>query len=347
MRRGGRVKGSQPTLKDIADQVGVGKATVDRVMNERGGVSEATTKRVLQAARDLGLRRALPEEYRPLLRIEVYLPALEPPNNLNRGLERALHEVGQLLDRNVMIYRTMYETPVDSRLLAKLRNTRANAIIINSWQLPELNTVIDELVQRGVTVVTTVSDLPSSQRHAYVGIDQRSAGRTAAFLVSPGLPPTGRALILTYGKETYGHRMRVEGFHDCLQQFSPRIRIEPPIDFEDKHDVLAQKLSAALNRFDDVVVIYNTGLGNRVVADALARRGQRTKVAFVGHELTPTTRELLQARRMFFTIDQNPKGIAAQAIDFILSRHGYLEDVRPGKLQTSVPFSIFTAENIE
>ncbi|MBN0941292.1 helix-turn-helix domain-containing protein, partial [Pseudomonas aeruginosa] len=48
----------------LARQIGVGVATVDRVLNERGGVSPQTTRKVLQAAREAGLKRILPEEHR-------------------------------------------------------------------------------------------------------------------------------------------------------------------------------------------------------------------------------------------------------------------------------------------
>ena len=40
------------SLAALAKRIGVGVATVDRVLNERGGVSPETTRRVLQAARD-------------------------------------------------------------------------------------------------------------------------------------------------------------------------------------------------------------------------------------------------------------------------------------------------------
>ncbi len=52
------------SLAALAKRIGVGVATVDRVLNERGGVSPETTRRVLQAAREAGLKRILPEERR-------------------------------------------------------------------------------------------------------------------------------------------------------------------------------------------------------------------------------------------------------------------------------------------
>ena len=44
------MKPRRPTLKDLAKAAGVGVATVDRVLNERPNVREATIECVLAAA---------------------------------------------------------------------------------------------------------------------------------------------------------------------------------------------------------------------------------------------------------------------------------------------------------
>ena len=45
------------TLIKVAELAGVGIATVDRVLNERGGVRPETVRKVLRAARQAGLQR--------------------------------------------------------------------------------------------------------------------------------------------------------------------------------------------------------------------------------------------------------------------------------------------------
>ena len=60
-------------LEDIASHAGVGMATVDRVLNERGGVSQKTVAKVLVSAKALGARRILPSEGRRHLVIEAVL----------------------------------------------------------------------------------------------------------------------------------------------------------------------------------------------------------------------------------------------------------------------------------
>ena len=57
------------TLSEVAAKAGVGSATVDRVINERGNVSEQTRKKIVDVARELGLKRILPASYRRHVRI--------------------------------------------------------------------------------------------------------------------------------------------------------------------------------------------------------------------------------------------------------------------------------------
>ncbi len=73
------MKPKRITLHDVASRAGVGSATVDRVINERGQVSEEVSRKVLAAARELGLRRVLPQSHHGLIRINVILARPELP----------------------------------------------------------------------------------------------------------------------------------------------------------------------------------------------------------------------------------------------------------------------------
>ncbi|MBV8578173.1 MAG: LacI family DNA-binding transcriptional regulator, partial [Acetobacteraceae bacterium] len=57
----------------------MGVATVDRVLNERGNVSPTTARRVIEAARQLDLKRVLPRPYMRRVRIEVLLAQPDAP----------------------------------------------------------------------------------------------------------------------------------------------------------------------------------------------------------------------------------------------------------------------------
>ena len=89
------------TLEDVARAAGVSLATVDRVVNRRGGVSADKEAAILKAARRLGLDRHL--AIRPTLAKRVAI-LIQPPSNpfhdqLRQGIEqaRAIHRDLNLL----------------------------------------------------------------------------------------------------------------------------------------------------------------------------------------------------------------------------------------------------------
>ena len=94
------------SLEALAKRIGVGVATVDRVLNERGGVSPETTRKVLQAARGAGLKRILPEERRLPWQIEVFLSG-----NDSRFFTRLTQDFADVADslgyRRLTLHRTL------------------------------------------------------------------------------------------------------------------------------------------------------------------------------------------------------------------------------------------------
>lgn len=80
---------SKVTLRDVAERAGVGPATVDRVINERGNVSEEIQRKAIESARELGLKRILPDSYRRHVRVEEVMarPELCPASALMSRFE--------------------------------------------------------------------------------------------------------------------------------------------------------------------------------------------------------------------------------------------------------------------
>ena len=63
-------------------------------------------------------------------------------------------------------------------------------VILKAPDEPEIVDAIGRLHDAGIPVVTLVTDIPLSQRVAYVGIDNRAAGATAAYLIDQWLTAT-------------------------------------------------------------------------------------------------------------------------------------------------------------
>lgn len=330
------------TLKDIARQAGVGTATVDRVLNERGNVSVDVAERVLVAARALNLRRVLPGSYRRTLRIEILLARPELPLIERMGLEFA--KLAQRVDRSVILQRTRLKTDDPDLMAAHIERSQGDGIVLYAQSHPAVEAAIDRVTAAGKAVITIISDIPRSARLTYAGIDHQAAGRTAGFLISR-MVGGGNLLVLCNHFSFQSHEARVDGLVAFLDQHAAgRFSIEV-IEGRDDNDLSERRLRAALKSRPDTVAIYNAGAANRAVAGALADRNTQWPPVFIGHELTKFTRPMLESGVMTMVIDQNPEQQARFAIDVLMHHFGNVEmaDIEP-PYTCRVPFTIFGPE---
>src|SRR5581483_12338523 len=61
---------------------------------------------------------------------------------------------------------------------------KVDGIAFMALEHPAVREAVDVLAERGVPTVTLISDILNSRRAAYVGLDNRSAGRTAGYMIA-------------------------------------------------------------------------------------------------------------------------------------------------------------------
>ena len=129
---------------------------------------------------------------------------------------------------------------------------------------PRVREAINGLVERGVAVVTLVSDVPSSKRVHYAGIDNSSAGRTAATLMGRFLGgKKGKVGLIAGSLSLRDHIERRFGFEQVLAQEFPHLAILPVLESRDDwqrvEKVTAEMLAAHAKRllkpYDELEII--------------------------------------------------------------------------------------------
>lgn len=332
-----------PTFMDIARVAGVGTATVERVLNERGNVSPATAEKVLVAARKLRLNRHLPDAYRELIRIEVIMT--HPEASFFARLNQAFKEAAATLDKCVVVHRTFVDENAPeavARHVARPAVPRSGLIAVVQDH-PAIVAALHEVRAKSVPTVLLVSNIEGVEGAIYVGIDNVSAGRTAGFFMSSLLCGRAGNLLALCNSGAYRvHRERIAGFSGYLLGQGDG-RLSTVLFGKDDPDLSYRVVLEALDRTPDVVGIYNAGGANRAVVAALAARGLLGNTLFIGHELTPRAAGFLRSGAMGLVIDQAPELQARRSLNAILSSIG-LADMAIDR--APIPFRIVTAENI-
>ena len=166
-------------MADVAKAAGVSEATVDRVLNGRGGVARDKEARVLEWARKLKLDRALGTVPARWLRIAILMqqPAVPYYLNLKRGFELAQKSFEAQRAICAVTYFDNLEPACVVETIGRATQ-KADALVVVAYEHPDISAAVRKL-SPPIPVITLASDLPGTGRIAYVGIDNRGAGRVA------------------------------------------------------------------------------------------------------------------------------------------------------------------------
>ncbi len=331
------------TLKSLAKQAGVGTATVERVLNSRGGVRPDLVERVLKAARKLDYAKRLPEQHRGIIRIEILL--VRRDLSFLTRLSQSFERVAANLDSSIAVHRTFMDEANTLALAEHIAapKLRRSALIMVAPQHPTVSAAIKQVKAAGLPVVQLVSkfenlDVP------YVGIDNKAAGRMAGLLMSGMVRKAGTVVALSHS-QIYGvHRDRMEGFSDFITKPQASNLFFQQIAFtqDDPHEA-SKTVWSLMRSIPDLVGIYSAGGDYGPLCDMLRRANPQPGICLIGHELTEQSGKALRDGTMAAVIDQAPETQARRALDMVLHKLGMLHTpVDPSPIR----FVTITAENL-
>jgi LacI family transcriptional regulator len=302
---------SRARMTDVAREAGVSTASVDRVLNRRGGVRPATAALVLQAASRLAYATeaelAAAGAPKPM-RLVFLLPA---------GTNQFLAMLGRLIstaEAQAAAYdarcRVEMIRSFNPDLLARalLRHGRqADGIAFMALEHPAVREAVNQLAERGVPAVTLISDIANTRRAAYVGLDNRSAGRTAGYLIARFIGARPAKVALIAGSLSYrAHEEREMGFRHVFAEMAPQMSVVGLREGHDDETINYRQTRQLLAEHPDLAGIYNIGGGSAGIGRALKDARRDGSVVVVGHGLTADTRGLLMDGTMDAVITQNP-----------------------------------------
>lgn len=340
---------TRPTVYDIAKDAGVSLATVDRVLNNRPGVRDKTIQQVQDAITKLGYVRDVAAAN--LARQRSYDFYCVMPNSKSAFLAEvraAITEAaeGMTIDRKKISVR---DFPLDNtnklvELLGDIEREMPDGIAIMAPETPSVRDAVKRIMDAGVHVVPIISDLPSTGRSNFVGINNIGAGRTAAKLMGRFLTDAPAKILVIAGSiVSTDHAERRAGFDETMNADFNMHTILPTLEAFDSASNVEKRVGEALKNHPDIKGIYSIGAGNQGLVSIMKKMGKANDITVIAHELTSSSRNALRDGTFDAVIAQNVGHIVRSAFRILKAQ---TDNVSTIESQERIRTEIFIAENL-
>jgi LacI family transcriptional regulator len=339
---------SKITIQDVAKRAGVSVATIDRVLNRRPGVRTQTVERVESAIRELNYqpdriaaRLARGREYR----IWFVLP--QSAGEFFRSIEAEVEDSARRMSAERVAIMVKKVDVFDGEALAATLDSfgeDVDGVAVVALDHPAVRESINALVARGIAVVTLVSDVPGSKRTHFSGIDNSSAGRTAAGLMGRFLRGRkGKVGLFAGSLSLRDHIERQFGFEQVMTHEFPNLEILPVRESRDNVERTEALTTQLLKEHPDVIGLYNVGGGTKGIVAGLEASPKAKDILFIAHEVTEGSRKALIKGTIDAIINQDTGHEVRSAVRVLIAK---ADNAPLVEAQERIRIDIFMRDNL-
>lgn len=340
-------------IKDIAEMAGVSPGTVDRILHNRGNVSEPARKAVEEVLKKVNYKpnihisgMSLKRKYK----VVITTPGVtegEYWESIHFGIQHALREYENI--RIQCLVHTYNEFDVYSckEVYDQILQIDADGVIIGLTFKEETLRLTRKLEEKDIPYIFVDSTMENTSPLAFFSSDHYQCGYLMAKLITSIIPKDsdiGVSYAMRIGdEEANTSTLRQDGFNNYLIEKNKTNKIQsiPYSTMEpEKNDTWVRDLFHGNHNIGGVVFFNSRG---GLLADCFARNGI-TNIPLIGVDLTVSNVKALKNGYIDFLIGQEPEHQGFLAMKTLIE---YLVYRRPVKVQNYVQLDILTKEIID
>ncbi|WP_077328631.1 sugar-binding protein [Virgibacillus siamensis] len=214
------------------------------------------------------------------------------------------------------------------KLLDRMISAKVDGIIVQGVEGERFVDLVHKGVERGIPIITVDTDVPESERKAYVGTDNFQAGKLA-----------GKALIKkTSGKQHVGvvlgrfnainQKLRLQGFQEVINEHS-RIHIVAMKESNISSIGAAQAAYDLLKEFPSInTFVGMSALDGIGITDGIQEIAPDRNFTIIAFDLIPETLALIRDGKINATVAQYPERMGTKAVNVLieLQEHDLLDN---------------------
>ncbi len=332
------------SIKEVARQAGISTATVDRVIHNRANVSARTRKTVEQAIAALSRQEMqIASKGRQLFFDFVIEAPARFCKEVKAAAEAEMTTNGVAVSRPRFVTQEIMSEDEVVETLRKIAKRGSHGLCIKARDVPAVRQAVNAVVSAGIPVVTLVTDLKDTTRMSYIGLDNMSAGQTAAYLVGAKIEQDSGVVLATRSNEAFlGEEERASAFVQALSLSHPHLDVVSVSGGAGMHHGTTKHIQAVLPQIASLRAVYSMGGGNRAILDVLHANRLSPEV-FVGHDLDRDNRDLLSDRKIDFLLHHDLRLDVRRVFAKFLNHHrlGHLSPASDiSAVQVVTPFNV-------
>ncbi|WP_276373001.1 substrate-binding domain-containing protein [Chryseolinea sp. H1M3-3] len=343
--------GKNIRIKDIAKLAGVSVGTVDRVIHNRGRVSQEALKKVTSVMEQI--------DYKPNLiartlgsnknyRIAAIIPNPEQDpywSQSNKGILQAQAEWTQYginIDLHVfdLFNKESFITTVQEAIA-----TKPDGIVVAPIFYHEALPVFDLLKTEQIPYVLFNTNIPEATPLSFIGQNLYQSGKVAAQLLHFGQENPGTFAVLHMDEDIQDSLHLVEKEKGFREYFSSNGKAKFEImalNLNPSDSAFETQLNELVNNPNLKGIFVTTSKGSAVAASFLEKHSKK-HIRLIGYDLLDENLKYLKTGTIDFLIHQNPKRQAFLGISHLVNHLMFKKSMPQQEL---FPLEVITEENL-
>ena len=338
------------SIKDIAAKAKVSIGTVDRVLHDRGRVSEETRNRVQRIVQELRYRPNIHARNLSLDRVyrfAVVMPRLSQDSEYWRfpakGIDKACHELEMYkVSANYFLF-DRYSNTSFGRAFGEALRSKPDGLLI----APVLSQKAEELVPsipQGLPYVFFDSTVPGTDCLTFIGQDPFQSGLLAASLLQSITGREGNVAVIKVVPDDFHISERIRGFFTGVED-SKKLTVRLfEVDSHRGEAAFADVVRRIVKELVPLKGIFVSNAWTHSVARSLQALSTTHGATIVGYDLVPENLQYLEEGLIGFLISQCP---STQGYEGIYSLYEHVVLRQKVKHTIMVPIDIVTKNNVK
>ena len=338
------------SIKDIAAKAKVSIGTVDRVLHNRGRVSEETRKRVQRIVQEFGYRPNIHARNLSLdkvYRFAVIMPRFSQDSEYWRfpakGIDKACHELEMYkVSANYFLF-DRYSNASFGRAFREALKSNPDGLLIAPVLAEKAEELIPTIPQR-LPYVFFDSTIPGTDCLTFIGQDPFQSGLLAASLLQSITGNEGNIAVVKVMPDDFHLKERVRGFFTGVADSKTMTARLYEVDSHRGEAAFGEVVGRIVKELSPLKGIFVSNAWTHSVARSVRALSVANGVTIIGYDLVPKNLHYLEQGLIGYLISQCPSTQGYEGI-YCLYEHVVLR--QKVKHTIMVPIDILTRNNVK